>query len=249
MCAAAIGTETDGSIVCPSNANGIVGIKPTVGLVSRAGIIPVSHSQDTAGPMARCVADAAAVLGTLTGVDPRDPATQGSQGNSHNDYTQFLDPHGLKGARLGVARSLFGFSPDVDQIMENCLQAIRDLGAELVDPLEIETPEEFEKAEYEVLLYDFKTDLNAYLASLEAEAQVHSLNEVIEFNESNSTRVMPYFGQERMLKACDKGPLSDEAYIEARETCLRIAQEEGIDALLQEHQLDAILAPSGGPAT
>ncbi|MBN1149308.1 MAG: amidase, partial [Anaerolineales bacterium] len=248
LCAAAIGTETDGSIVCPANANGVVGLKPTLGLVSRAGIIPIAHSQDSAGPMARCVADAAAVLGALTGVDPLDPATQASQGYFYMDYAQFLDPRGLQGARLGVARNLFGFSPAVDRVMEDCLQTIRSLGAELIDPLELKTSEEFEQAEYEVLLYEFKADLNAYLARLGPQAQVHSLNDVIEFNERNRQRVMPYFGQERMLKARDKGPLSDDRYIKARATCLRISRQKGIDALLQGQRLDAILAPTGGPA-
>ncbi len=248
LCAAAVGTETDGSIVCPSHANGVVGIKPTLGLVSRSGVIPISHSQDTAGPIARTVADAAAVLGIMAGVDPRDPATATSQGNFHKDYTQFLKSDGLQGARIGVARNYFGFHPLVDSIMETCLAALRAGGVELVDPAEIETKDKTDDTEIEVLFYDFKADLNAYLGALGPQARVHSLEEVIAFNEANREKVMPYFGQERMLKAQEKGPLTDEAYLKALETNHRLARDEGIDATLQKHKLDAIVAPTGGPA-
>ena len=248
LCAAAVGTETDGSIVCPSHANGVVGIKPTLGLVSRSGVIPISHSQDTAGPIARTVSDAAILLGAMTGIDPRDPATESSQGKSYVDYTQFLKADGLQGARIGVARNFFDFHPRVDQIMETCLEALKSGGAELVDPADIETKDKADDTELEVLFYEFKADLNAYLGALGPGAQVHSLEEVIAFNKANRERVMPYFGQERMLKAQEKGPLTDEAYLKALETNHRLARDEGIDFTLQTHRLDAIVAPTGRPA-
>lgn len=248
LCPAAIGTETDGSIICPSHANGIVGLEPTIGLVSRSGIIPIAHSQDTAGPMARTVRDVAILLGGLVGVDPRDPATQASQGKFYTDYTQFLDPDGLRGARIGVARNFFGFSEKVDRVMEASIQVIKDLGAEIVDPANVDLDEKLSETEVEVLLYEFKADLNAYLAGLGPDAPVKSLAEIIEFNERNREKVMPYFGQERMLLAQEKGPLTEQAYLEALETNLRLTRDEGIDKTLKEHQLDAILAPSGGPA-
>ena len=247
LCAVAIGTETDGSIICPSQTNGIVGIKPTLGLVSRSGIIPIAHSQDTAGPMARTVEDAAVLLGALTGVDPRDPATETSLDKAHTDYTKGLDADGLRGARIGVARNFFGFDPRVDAVMETCIQAMRDLGAEIVDPADV-VVEGLGKTEVEVLLYEFKADLNAYLAGLGPDAPVHSLAEIIAFNQAHADTVMPYFGQERMLQAQEKGPLTDAAYVEALATNHRLARAEGIDATLERHNLDAIIAPSGGPA-
>ena len=246
LCAAAVGTETDGSVICPSHTNGIVGIKPTLGLVSRSGIIPIAHSQDTAGPMARTVADAAILLGAMAGVDPRDPATAASQDKLIADYTPFLKADGMKGARIGVARKLFGFYPQVDRLMESCLQVIKDLGAELIDPVDLE--EKFSETEMEVLLYEFKADLNAYLAGLGTQVRVHSLKEIIEFNQKHADRIMPHFGQERMLQAEAKGPLTDEAYLKALETNHRLSREEGIDAALQQHNLDALVAPSGAPA-
>jgi len=250
LCSVAIGTETDGSIICPSQTNGIVGIKPTLGLVSRSGIIPIAHSQDTAGPMARTVADAAILLGALTGVDPRDPATGESQGRSYTDYTQVLDLKGLEGARIGIARNFFGFSARVDQIMETCIEEMARLGADIVDPANIDTVKKLREAEteFEVLLYEFKADLNSYLAGLGPDAPVHSLADVIEFKERHRDRVMPYFGQEAMLMAEEKGPLSTEEYLRALETNHRLSRAEGIDATLKAHQLDAIAAPSGGPA-
>lgn len=248
LCAAAVGTETDGSIICPSQTNGIVGIKPTLGLISRSGIIPIAHSQDTAGPMARTVADAAIVLGGLTGIDPNDPATQASQQISMLDYTRFLKRGRLKGIRLGVARNYFGFDDRVDRIMEQCLQVLNSLGAVIIDPTNIDTEEKFGPTELEVLYYEFKHDLNAYLASLGPGASVKSLTEIIAFNETNKTKVMPYFGQERMIEADKKGPLTDEIYLKALENNHKLSRDEGIDKLLQEYQLDAILAPSGGPA-
>lgn len=247
LCAAAIGTETDGSIICPSQTNGIVGVKPTVGLVSRSGIIPIAHSQDTAGPMARSVADAALLLNAMAGADLKDLATVEYPAYVI-DYTQFLDKKGMKGARIGVSRNLFGFLPAVDQVMETCLQVMKDLGAELVDPANIETAKKMDETEIEVLLYEFKADLNAYLAHLGPEAPVHSLEEVIAFNQNNSERVMPFFGQEHMLKAQEKGPLTEESYLKALETNIRLSQAEGIDATLKDHHVDAIVAPSGGPA-
>jgi amidase len=248
LCAAAVGTETDGSIVCPSHINGIVGFKPTLGLISRSGIIPIAHSQDTAGPMARTVADAAILLGVLAGVDSRDPATACSAGVTPTDYTAFLDPAGLKGKRIGVARGYFGFDPRVDQIMETCLRAMKDQGAELVDPVELLDESKLGKSELEVLLYEFKADLNAYLSALGPQAPVQSLEQIIEFNDAHREQVMPFFGQERMVKAQAKGPLTQKRYLNALQRNLRLARQEGIDAMLQQQHLDAIVAPTGGPA-
>ncbi len=248
LCAGAIGTETDGSIVWPAHVNGIVGLKPTIGLVSRAGIVPVAHSQDTAGPMARTVTDAAILLGALVGPDPRDPVTEACRGKACADYTRFLDPNGLRRARIGVARSFMGFSEKADAVLELCLEEMRGLGAEIIDPANVEAAGQLRESEIEVMLYEFKADLNAYLAGLRPEVAVHSLEELIEFNERNRDRVMPYFGQEWMLMAAGKGPLTDPTYLRARKRCLRLARDEGIDATLREHRLDAILAPTGGPA-
>jgi amidase len=248
LCSVAVGTETDGSIISPSQANAIVGIKPTLGLVSRSGIVPIAHSQDTAGPMARTVADAAILLGALTGVDPRDPATGKSLGKACTDYTPFLDPDGLRGARLGVARNFFGFNSAVDRLMQECLQEMKRLGAEIIDPADIATAKMLSETELEVLLYEFKADLNNYLAGLGPHAPVHSLQEVIEFNERNRDRVMPYFGQDLLLKAEEKGPLTSQDYLKALQDNHRLSRAEGIDATLRAHRLDAIVAPSGGPA-
>ena len=249
LCAVAIGTETDGSIICPSTMNSLVGIKPTLGLIGRSGIVPIAHSQDTAGPMGRTVADAAALLRIQTGVDPRAQVTKTSQGKSHSDYTRFLDPDGLRGARIGVARSFFGFHEKVDRIIEEAIEAMRQQGAVIIDPAEIETKGKFGDSEYEVLLYEFKADLNAYLAQLGPDAPVRSMEEIIEFNEKNGDRVMPYFGQEIFLKAREKGPLTDQEYLDALEQNHRLARDEGIDATLEKHQLDAIVAPSAGPSS
>ena len=243
LCAAAVGTETDGSIICPSHTNGIVGIKPTLGLVSRAGIIPIAHSQDTAGPMARTVADAAILLEALA-----EPWSVERGAESEGAYTRFLDRAGLRGARIGVARNFCGFNPRVDAVFEASLAALRDAGAVIIDPANIETAKQIDEPEYEVLLYEFKADLNAYLAGLGSAAPVHSLAEVIAFNEANRGKVMPYFGQEHMLAAQERGPLTDEKYLQALANCRRLARDEGIDATLAKHQLDAIVAPSGGPA-
>ena len=248
LCAAAVGTETDGSIICPAQTNGIVGIKPTLGLVSRSGIIPIAHSQDTAGPMARTVADAALLLGAMTGGDPRDPATAESEGKFQRDYTQFLDAHGLKGARIGVARDFFGANPKVDALIEESLAVMTSLGAELVDPVSLKAVKVLDETEVQVLRYEFKADLDAYLGALGPGAQVHSMDEVVAFNEQHRERVMPFFEQEHMLKAQKMGPLTEEAYRKALETNRRVSRAEGIDKALQEHQLDALVAPSGDPA-
>jgi len=247
LCAAAIGTETDGSVVCPSSANSLVGIKPTVGLVSRAGIIPISHSQDTAGPMARTVSDAAILLSAMTGIDPRDEATNASRGKSVADYTQFLDKDGLRGMRLGIARKHFGFNERVDKLMNDLLAEMKKLGAVLVDPSDIPTTGKFDDSEFEVLLYEFKADLNAYLAGLGPTAPVRSLKDVIAFNEKNSAREMPYFGQDIMIKAEAKGPLTSKPYLAALRKNHLLTRAQGIDAIMKKNRLDALVAPTGGP--
>jgi len=246
--AVGIGTETDGSIVCPSSSNGLAGIKPTVGLVSRSGIIPISHSQDGAGPMCRTVRDAAILLGALTGMDPEDPATAASAGKSQSNYEQFCDPAGLKGARIGVARKYFGFSDSVDSLIEQALDVMKKQGATLVDPADIATLGKFDESELLVFLYELKADLNAYLARLGPSAPVKTLKDIIEFNERNREKEMPYFGQDLFIKAEAKGPLTEREYVEALAKNHQLARTEGIDALMTKHQLDAIVAPTGGPA-
>jgi amidase len=248
LCAVGIGTETDGSIVCPSSSNGLAGIKPTVGLVSRSGIIPISHSQDGAGPMCRTIRDAATLLGALTGVDPADSATAASAGKSFTDYTQFCDPNGLKGARIGVARKYFGFSDAVDALMEQSLDAMKKQGATLVDPADIETLGRFDESELLIFMYELKADLNAYLARLGPNAPVHTLKEIIDFNDRNRQKEMPYFGQDLFLKAESKGPLTEKAYLDALAKNHQLARTEGIDATMDKYHLDAIVAPTGGPA-
>ena len=244
LSALTVGTETGGSIMCPSSSNGIVGIKPTVGLWSRSGIIPISHSQDTAGPMTRTVRDAAILLGAAVGVDPRDEATSRSEGNFHADYAQFLDPDGLRGARIGVARSFTGFDPRVIALFDDAIRAMRDAGAVIVDPANLAVSAWSDELPLLVLEYEFKTDLNAYLATLGPDAPVRTLAEIIEFNERNADREMPHFGQQRMIASQARGPLTDEAYLNAVRTIQRGNREEGIDALVNEHQLDAIVAPT-----
>ncbi|MDT8435762.1 MAG: amidase [Gemmatimonadota bacterium] len=248
LAAAALGTETDGSVVCPSHASGIVGIKPTVGLASRSGIIPISHTQDTAGPMGRSVRDAALVLGPLTGVDPADPATGRSAGRTRLDYASILEPGGLDGARIGVARGYAGYHEKVDAVLEEAIAALRSEGAEIVDPADPGSIRTMGEPEWEVLLYEFKADLNAYLAQLGPEAPVRTLAEVIEFNERNAEREMPWFQQEIFLLAEAKGSLSDPAYRDALAEARRLSRDEGIDAVMDRHRLDALLAPTGGPA-
>jgi amidase len=248
LCAVGIGTETDGSIVCPSSSNGLAGIKPTVGLVSRSGIIPISHSQDGAGPMCRTVRDAATLLGALTGVDATDAATAASVGKSYTDYTQFCKADGLKGARIGVARKYFGFSDAVDALMEESLEVMKKQGAVVVDPADIETFGKFDDSELLMMMYELKADLNAYLARLGSSAPVHTLKEVIEFNERNREKEMPYFGQDLFVRAEAKGPLTEKAYLDAVDKNHRLARTEGIDATMDKYHLDAIVAPTGGPA-
>jgi amidase len=244
--AVGIGTETDGSIVCPSSANSLVGIKPTLGLVSRAGVVPISHSQDTAGPMARTVADAAALLSVLTGVDPRDAATRASAGHVQPDYTRFLDPNGLRGARIGVARNkYFGYDPHADRIVNHAIDEMKHLGAVIVDPAELAHAGDYDAAEFDVLLYDFKADLASYFASRGATSRVKTLKDVIDYNERDRAREMPFFGQEIMEMAQKKGPLTEKAYLDARAKCLRMSRTLGIDATMAAHRLDAIVVPTG----
>ena len=249
LCAAAVGSETDGSIVSPSSICGIVGIKPTVGLLSRSGIIPISHTQDTAGPMARTVADAAILLGAMTGIDERDEATSPSRGKALTDYTKFLDLQGLKGARIGVhLPSSLDKNPLTNSIFHEALAAMKAAGATIVDPVKLPSAGKSGNSEYEVLLYEFKADLNRYFADLGPKAPVRSLKEAIEFNERHRDRVMPYFGQEIFLQSEAKGPLTDPDYKKALAACRLYSRKEGIDAMLAQHKLDAIVAPTGGPA-
>ena len=248
LAAVTVGTETDGSIISPSAVCGVVGIKPTVGLVSRSGIIPISRSQDTAGPIARTVADAAALLGALAGLDAGDAATVAGRGRGVADYTRALDPDGLRGARIGVARNYFGFNDRVDRVMEDAIAAMRSAGAVIVDPANVATAGKFDETELEVLLYEFKAGLNEYLVALGARAPHRSLASLIAFNERNRDREMPYFGQELFLRAEAKGPLTDPAYRAAVASNRRLAGAEGLDATLAAHRLDAIVAPSNNPA-
>jgi amidase len=225
----------------------LVGIKPTIGLVSRSGIIPIAHSQDTAGPMTRTVRDAALILNALTGVDPRDEVTNASRGHTVADYTQCLDQDGLRGMRLGVARKFFGFSDRVDKLMNDLLAEMKRLGAVLIDPAEIPTQGKFDDSEFEVLLYEFKADLNTYLAGLGPQAPVHSLKDVIDFNEKHRDREMPYFGQDIMIKAEAKGPLTSKPYLQALRKNHLLTRAQGIDFVMKKNRLDALIAPTGGP--
>jgi amidase len=257
FCAAAVGTETDGSIICPSSANGLVGIKPTVGLISRSGIVPISVVQDTAGPMARTVSCAAALLSGMTGRDPRDEATAASP--TPTDLTRHLSElrsadlgeagaSDLSRLRIGVGRQFFDRDSRVDQVMEEAIQALASLGAEIVDPVLIPHRGEVGRHEYEAMLYEFRAGLNEYLEGLGDDAPVASLADVIAYNEAHAQREMPFFGQEILIEAEGKGPLTETAYQTARGTANRLSREEGLDAALEEHRLDAILGPSGGPA-
>jgi amidase len=249
LCAGAIGTETDGSIVCPSSACGIVGIKPTLGLVSRSGIIPIAHSQDTAGPMARTVRDAAIILNALSGIDTRDATTMVNRSRGQIDYTRFLDPNGLRGARIGVARAkFFGYSDVTDKLVNDAIDAMKAQGAVIVDPANIETAGKFDDSELDVLLYELKADLNAYLAGLGPTAPVRTLQNIIDFNENHRAQEMPWFGQELFIQAQAKGPLTDKKYRDALAKDLRMSRTDGIDATMKKYKLDAIVAPTGGPA-
>ncbi len=251
LCAAALGTETDGSILCPGAANGVVGIKPTLGLTSRAGVIPIAHSQDTVGPFGRSVADAALLLGVIAGADPRDPASAATASHAHGDYRQFLDADGLRGARIGIPREVFfGYSEKADAVAEAAIATLRAAGAEIVDPANIPTAKRMHESESEltVLLYEFKADLNAYLGALNPEAAVHSLEELIAFNVAHAAEEMPYFGQELLIRAQEKGPLTEEAYLTALEENHHLSRAEGIDAVMDAHGLDALCMPTGAPA-
>ena len=248
LAAVGIGTETDGSIVCSSSANGLAGIKPTVGLVSRAGIIPISHSQDGAGPMCRTVRDAAILLGALTGVDPDDVASPASAGKSQTDYAQYCDPNGLSGARIGVARKYFGFNDAVDALMEQSIDVMKKHGATIVDPADVETLGKFDESELLVFMYELKADLNAYLDRLGPSAPVRTLKDIIDFNDHNRQKEMPYFGQDLFLKAQAKGPLTEKEYVDALAKNHQLARTEGIDAVMDKNHLDALVGPTGGPA-
>lgn len=248
-CAAAIGTETDGSVTSPSAAAGLVGIKPTVGLIGRSGIVPISHSQDTAGPMARTVRDAAILLGALTGVDARDAATRASAGRSRTDYTAALDKNGLRGARIGVARKHYTeYSRDTDAVFARALDLMKQHGATIVDPADIATAGKTDDSEFELLLYEFKTDLDAYLRPLAPGAAVHSLADVIAFNTKNAERELRYFGQEIMEESVKKGPLTEKKYLDELAQNRRLMGAQGIDATIAKFKLDAIVAPTQGPA-
>ena len=247
---AAIGSETDGSIVGPSSRNCLVGIKPTIGLVSRGGIIPISSSQDSTGPMTRTVTDAAIILGTLTGVDSRDPKTAPSEGNFLTDYTASLDPAGLNGARIGVAREYAGFDNRVDKVFEDALDVMHSQGATVVDPIQLPPQLRFgNDDEMEVLYHEFKADLNAYLASLGPDAPIKSLAELIAYNEANADLELSLFGQELLIGSEERGPLTDASYVNALRASHRLSQNEGIDRVMDAENLDAIVGPTSGPAS
>ncbi|WP_396200529.1 amidase [Gemmatimonas sp.] len=248
LAAVGIGTETDGSIICPSSICGLVGLKPTVGLWSRSGIIPISSSQDTAGPMARSVSDAAALLGALTGVDSRDVATTDSAGKSVADYTTFLNAKSLQGARIGVARNMAGFHPMTDAAFERAIESLRKAGAVIVDPANVPTVGKYDEAELDVMLYEFKAGVNAYLAERGTTVSVRTMDDVIAFNRANAGAEMPYFGQEQMERAQAMGSLDEAKYRDAVATCRRLSRDEGLDAIMAQHALDAIVAPSNGPS-
>jgi len=248
LCSVAIGCETDGSIIGPSHFNSIVGIKPTIGLVSRTGIIPISHNQDTAGPMGRTVRDATILLGIIAGVDPNDLSTIKHNNEIPSDFTKFLDPNGLNGARIGVARNYFGKNDRIDRIIEGAIEKMKEKEAEIIDPVEIKTIDDLGDPEFEILLFDFKHDLNEYLAKYGPINSIKNIDDIIQFNKEHQEKVMPYFGQEIFTMANEKGPIMSDEYKEALEKCHRLARDEGIDAVLKEYQLDAIVAPSGGTA-
>jgi amidase len=248
LCGAAIGTETNGSIVCPSNANGVVGIKPTVGLVSRSRIVPISHTQDTAGPMARTVTDAALVLGALTGLDPDDPATTAGAERAEADYTPYLDSDGLRGARIGVATQYSEGHERVEELFQAALEVMRRAGATVVEIPEVEAWRRMGGPSGRLMRYEFKADLNAYLAGLGPDAPVSTLEEIIAFNEANADRELTYFQQEILHQCQELGPLSEEEYQEALAEAMRLSRDEGTDAVMEEHGLHAIVAPTGSPA-
>jgi amidase len=249
LAAAAVGTETDGSIVSPSASCGIVGIKPTVGLLSRSGIIPISHSQDTAGPMARTVADAALLLAALAGSDPTDAASRPTPAALRGNLESLFDAGALRGARIGVARKhYFGDSPAADHLIEGSLAALRDAGAVLIDPADLDTSGGLGESEMDVLLFEFKTDLNRYLSELGPQARVKSLADLIAWNEKHAREEMPFFGQELFVRAEACGPLTETRYQKALAQCRKIVRTEGLDATFRKHRLDALVAPTSGPA-
>ena len=248
LCAAAVGSETDGSILSPSSCCGIVGLKPTIGLISRSGIVPIAHSQDTAGPMARSVRDCALLLGGLVGADASDAAMGGAESKRVVDYLAGLDANALKGARLGVARQFFGFHEPTDRVFADVLTALEKAGAVLIDPVSLPAMESIGDAELTVLLYELKAGLNAYLAALGPGAKVRTLADVTAFNERHAATELKWFGQDLFVKAQAKGPLTDDAYLKARALCLKVARDDGIDAVMKTHRLDALIAPTGGPA-
>jgi amidase len=246
LCAAAVGTETDGSIICPSQTNGIVGIKPTLGLLSRSGIIPIAHSQDTPGPMARTVADAAILLGAMTGVDARDQATRSSAKRHLASLEKMLDKNGMKGARLGITRNMAGSDPRILKILESSIEVMKSLGAVIIDPANLPNFNKFGSTESDVLHYEFKADLNKYLAG--TKAPMKSMADVIKFNEENRDRVLQYFGQEYFVASQEKAGLRDKKYREALAKNHLLTRKNGIDAVMKKHRLDAIVVPSGGPS-
>lgn len=247
LCAIGIGTETNGSIVCPSGVNGIVGIKPTLGLWSRRGIIPIAHSQDTAGPMARTLKDAAILLGALAAFDPTDAETHIEKGDFFNDYTQFLDESGLTGKRIGIASEMTGFNDKVDELFRKAIETLKEKGAEIVEDVKFENLRKADELSYQVLLYEFKADLNKYLEEHPG-ASVKSMAEIIAFNKNNSEREMPWFGQEIFELAQSKGDLSTDEYINALADSKRFAGKDGIDSIMNKYNLDALIAPTNGPA-
>jgi amidase len=248
LATAAVGTETDGSILCPSSVNGVVGIKTTLGLVSRAGVVPIAHSQDTVGPIARTVTDAAIMLGAMAAVDGDDPSTRSGRGRSHRDYTKFLDPGGLKGARIGVPREVyFGYSDRADEIADAAIKRMRRLGAKVVDPVNIPTAKQMGSGEMTVLLYEFKAELNRYLKGL-AKSRVRSLKEVISFNEKHAGQELKYFGQDLLVKAQKTTSLKDKKYLKALKQDLLLSRKKGIDLVMSKHRLDALVTPTTSPA-
>ncbi len=248
LCAAAVGTETDGSVVCPSSVCGIVGVKPTVGLIGRTGIIPISHSQDTAGPMTRTVRDAAILLSVLAGADPDDSITATGADHRVTDYTTSLDAKGLKNAKIGVARNYFDFHEGVEAVMTAALDVMKQCGATLIDTEDLAVIDDASEPETTVLEYELKTDMAAYLAWAGPNSKMKSLQDLIDFNIANREREMPFFGQDFFENSVERGPLTDYAYIEALAKCRRLTRTEGIDALMEKHELDAIVAPTMGPA-
>ncbi|MBI4513705.1 MAG: amidase [Gemmatimonadetes bacterium] len=249
LCAVSVGTETDGSIVCPASACGVVGIKPTVGLTSRHNVIPISFTQDTVGPHARTVTDAAILLGALAGPDPRDPATRAGEGNRYSDYTQFLYPNGLRGARIGVPRKLFGFSPEADRVAEEAIRALKEASAEIVDPADLPSSDELKDftPELEVLLFEFKDGIEKYLAALPPGGP-RTLADLIRFNDANADREMKYFGQELFLRAQEKAAIPNPEYLAALDKSQRLPGPQGLDAVLDGLKLDALVAPTASPA-